>query len=102
MKEKWIDRKRETLLAAASRRGPQRGPGPHAGVPGYAQKLLVIRLAAPAVLILRTIVHQQQELGRRQALDQAIEQRLGFRISLTGNLLRALTCTSPSASLRVV
>ena len=36
----------------------------------------VVRLAAPAVLILRPIVDQQQEVGRRQALDQAVEQGL--------------------------
>ena len=44
-------------------------------------QLRVIGLAAPAVLVLRAIVDQQQEAGGRQALDQAIEQGLRLRIN---------------------
>jgi len=39
-------------------------------------QLCVIGLAAPAVPVLGTIVDQQQEAGRRQALDEIIEQSL--------------------------
>jgi hypothetical protein len=35
-------------------------------------QLRVIRLAAPAVLILRAVVDQEQELRRRQTLNQLI------------------------------
>src|SRR5262249_37180750 len=44
-------------------------------------QLCVIRLAAPAVLVLGAIVHQEQEAGGRQALDQALEQGLRLRIN---------------------
>ncbi len=37
-------------------------------------------LTAPGVLILGAVVDQEQEPGRRQALDQAVEQGLGFGI----------------------
>ena len=43
-------------------------------------QLRVVGLAAPAVLVLRAIVDQEQEAGRGQALDQAVEQGLGLRI----------------------
>ena len=43
-------------------------------------QLRVVGLAAPAVLVLRAVVDQQQEPGRRQALDQAVEQGLGLGI----------------------
>src|SRR5262249_36258561 len=44
-------------------------------------QLRVISLAAPAVLILRTVVDQEQELGRGQTLDQAVEQGLRLGIN---------------------
>ena len=44
-------------------------------------QLRVVGLAAPAVLVLGAVVHQEQEPGRRQALDQAIEQGLGLGIN---------------------
>ena len=43
-------------------------------------ELRVVGLAAPAVLVLRAVVDQEQEPGRRQALDQAVEQGLGLGI----------------------
>ena len=43
-------------------------------------QLRVVGLAAPAVLVLRAVVDQQQEAGRGQALDEAVEQRLGLGI----------------------
>src|SRR5262249_59562529 len=43
-------------------------------------QLRVVRLATPSVLVLRTIVHQQQEMGSRQALDQAAQQGLRLRV----------------------
>src|SRR5262249_45574566 len=44
-------------------------------------QLRVVGLAAPGVLVLGAIVDQQQETSRGQALDQAIEQRLGLGIN---------------------
>ena len=41
----------------------------------------VVRLAAPAVLVLGPIVDQEQQPGRRQALDEAVEQRLRLGIN---------------------
>jgi hypothetical protein len=35
-------------------------------------------LTAPAVLVLRTVVDQQQQAGRGQAVDEAVEQGLGL------------------------
>ena len=43
-------------------------------------QLRVVGLAAPAVLVLRAIVDQEQEPGRGQALDQAVEQ--GLRLGI--------------------
>ena len=43
-------------------------------------QLRVEGLAAPAMLVLRTVVDQEQQPGRRQALDQAVEQRLRLGI----------------------
>ena len=43
-------------------------------------QLQVIGLAAPAVLIFRPVVDQEQQAGRGQTLDQAVEQRLRLRI----------------------
>ena len=51
-----------------------------AGGSGSSRSLRVVRLAAPAVLVLRAVVDQQQELGRGQALDQAVEEGLGLGI----------------------
>ncbi len=39
-------------------------------------ELAVVGLAAPAVPVLRAVVDEEQEPGRRQALDQAVEERL--------------------------
>ena len=43
-------------------------------------QLCVIGLAAPAVLVLRAVVDQQQQAGGGQALHQAIEQLLRLGI----------------------
>ena len=40
----------------------------------------VVGLAAPAVLVLGTVVDQEQETGRGQAVDQAVQQRLGLGV----------------------
>jgi hypothetical protein len=42
--------------------------------------LAVVGLAAPAVVILRTVVHQKQEASGGQTLDQAIEHGLGLAV----------------------
>src|SRR4029453_3200564 len=42
--------------------------------------LLVVRLAAPAVLILGAVVDQEAEPGRRETLDEAVEERLRLGI----------------------
>src|SRR5262249_6833295 len=44
------------------------------------RQLRVEGFTAPGVLILGSVVDQEQEPGRRQDLDQAIEQGLGFGI----------------------
>src|SRR3712207_7720648 len=41
---------------------------------------LVVRLAVPSVLVLRPIVRQQQHVGGRQAVHEAVEQSLGLGI----------------------
>ncbi len=43
-------------------------------------ELAVVGFAAPAMLVLRPVVDQQQELGRRDALDQAIQEGLGLGV----------------------
>ena len=43
-------------------------------------QLRIVGLAAPAVLVLGAVVDQQQQAGRRQALDEAVEQGLGLGI----------------------
>src|SRR5262249_34082217 len=43
-------------------------------------KLTVGDLVAPAMLILGAIVDQEAEPGRREALDEAIQKRLGLGI----------------------
>jgi hypothetical protein len=47
---------------------------------GIDTRLAVVRLAAPGVAILRPVVHQEQEAGSGQALDQAIEDGLGLGV----------------------
>ena len=47
---------------------------------GVQPELRVIRAAAPGVLIFRPVVHEQQQPGGRQTLDQPIEQRLGLGV----------------------
>src|SRR5438128_11460703 len=44
-------------------------------------KLRVERFTAPVVLVLRAVIDQQQEMRRRETLDQAVEQGLRFRIN---------------------
>ena len=44
-------------------------------------QLAVVRLAAPGVLVLGPVVdHEQEQARRRQALDQAVEQRLRLAV----------------------
>ena len=43
-------------------------------------ELRIVGLTAPAVLVLRPVIDQQLELGRGQALDEAVEQGLGLGI----------------------
>jgi hypothetical protein len=47
---------------------------------GIEPELRVVGAAAPLVRILRPVVHEEQHPGRRQALDQRVEQRLGLGI----------------------
>src|SRR5262249_19940640 len=44
-------------------------------------QLRVVRLRSPAVLVLRSIVDEKQELGGGETLDQAIEQSLRLGIN---------------------
>ena len=41
-------------------------------------QLRIVGLTAPAVLVLRAVVDQQQQAGRGQAVDEAVEQGLGL------------------------
>ena len=43
-------------------------------------ELGVVGLAAPAVLVLGPVVDEEQEPRRRQALDEAVQQRLGLGV----------------------
>jgi hypothetical protein len=43
-------------------------------------QLAVGRLAAPGVLVLGPVVHEQQQGGRSEALDEAVEQRLRLAV----------------------
>jgi hypothetical protein len=44
-------------------------------------QLPIVRLAAPGVLILRTIVHEQQHARRPKAFDETLEHRLGLAVN---------------------
>ena len=43
-------------------------------------QLEVVGLAAPGVLVLGPVVDEEQDAGGRQALDEAVEQRLGLGV----------------------
>src|SRR5499427_7448693 len=43
-------------------------------------ELEVVSLAAPAVLVLGPVVGEEEDAGRRQAVHETIEQRLGLRV----------------------
>ena len=50
------------------------------GRQGVEAELGVVGLAAPGVLVLRPVVDQEQQSGGRQALDQAVQERLGLGV----------------------
>ena len=50
------------------------------GGSGSSRSWRVVRLAAPAVLVLGPVVDEEQQPGGRQALHQAVEQRLGLGV----------------------
>src|SRR5262249_57021017 len=50
------------------------------GGQGVDAKLPVVRLPAPAVLILGPVIDEQQQTCRWQTFDQVVEQRLGLGI----------------------
>jgi hypothetical protein len=61
----------------------QEGPEQRLGALGGQRvdpELEVVGLAAPGVLVLGPVVDEEQEAGRREALDQAIEERLGLGV----------------------
>lgn len=43
-------------------------------------QLAVVRLVAPGVLVLKTVGHEQQQAGRRQAVDERVEE--GLRLTV--------------------
>ena len=60
---------------------PQERLQKFAGVAGrqcVEPELLIVGLASPAVRVFRPIIHQQEQSGRRHALNQGIEQGLSF------------------------
>ena len=65
-------------------------------------ELAVVGLAAPAVLVFGPVVDQEQQARRRQALDQAVEQRLrlGSRSSAGPRRPASSGCTWLSRSSR--
>ena len=50
------------------------------GCQGIDAKLPVVSLTAPVVLIFWTVIDEQKQPSRRQALDQVVEQSLGLFI----------------------
>lgn len=47
---------------------------------GFDWKLRVVGLAAPPVLVLGAVVHQQQDTGRHDAVYQDVEHRLRLAV----------------------
>jgi hypothetical protein len=43
-------------------------------------QLTIIRLAAPAVLVVRAVIDDEQDARSREALDESVEQDLGLRV----------------------
>ena len=50
------------------------------GGQGVEPELGVVSLVPPAVLVLRAVVDEQEQAGGGQALDQAVEDRLGLGV----------------------
>ncbi len=67
------------MLGIGAEQGAEQLGGARLGQ-GIDARLAVVRLAAPAVAILRAVVHEEQEAGGGQALDQAIEDGLGLGV----------------------
>ena len=51
-------------------------PGPERVDPDLA----IVRLAAPRVLVFGTVIDREEQAGRRKALDQGVEERLGLGV----------------------
>jgi len=69
--------------------GPRPGSGPKEGLEQGVgalggqrvdPELRVVGLAPPAVLVLRAVVHEEEEARRGQALQQGVEQGLGLGV----------------------
>jgi len=63
----------------APEQGVEQGLGALEGQ-GIDLELPVVGLAPPAVAVLRAVVHEEEHAGRGQALQQAVEQRLGLGV----------------------
>ena len=50
------------------------------GRQGVEPELRVVGLAAPAMRVLGAVVHEEEHPGRRQALDQAVQDGLGLAV----------------------
>jgi hypothetical protein len=50
------------------------------GRQGVDAKLAIVRLAAPAVLVIRAVSDEEQDAQSREAFDEAVEQCLGLRV----------------------
>ena len=61
------EQRAEELLGALRREGVQ-------------PELRVVGPASPAMRVLRPVVHEEEQPGRRQALDEPVEQRLGLGV----------------------
>ena len=73
----------ETPERLELRLGPEEGPEQLLGALGGKRiepELGVVAPAPPAVAVLRPVIDQEQEPGRRQALDQAVQDGLGLGV----------------------
>ena len=84
--EEWVtlgprdEHARERLEAGVGSQQRREEPFGAFGWQGIQPELRVVRTAPPGMLILRPVVHEQQESGGREALDQLIEQGLGLGV----------------------
>ena len=75
--QELLERRRARHRRRAARRAARRRSRAAAG---SSRSWRVVGLAAPGVLVLGAVVDEEQQPRRRQAVDQAVEQRLGLGV----------------------